>query len=152
MSFTGETGVPLDESLIGPLSASIITDEPVAWGIDEDTRPVICADAATQAYIDRYGEELEAQAREIFDSEMQAMALSVADRTEPSSVLHGFLVFGTSSMTKIAGYIGRPVGEVTDKIDALTRLGVLRIDPATNSEMYPQYWVDLDSEPFTPAA
>lgn len=151
MSFTGETGVPLDESLIGPLSAGKITDEPVAWGVDTDTRRVVCADAATQAYIDRYGEQLEAEAREVFDSEMQAMALSIADGVEPQSVLHGFIAYGTSSMPRIAGYIGKPVSQVTSQIEALTQLGVLRIDPATAGEAYPQYSVDLDSEPFTAA-
>lgn len=152
MSFTGETGIPLDESLIGPLSTSSITDEPVAWGVDRDTRRVICADAATQTHIDSYGEQIEAEAREVFDSEMQAMALAIADDREPSSVLHGFLSYGTSSMPKIAGYIGKPVSHVVDKIDALTQLGVLRIDPTTVGQAYPHYWVDLDSEPFVPTA
>lgn len=121
------TDIPLDESLIGPLSASQIGNEPVAWGVKKEP-VVVCADPETQAYIDQFAERFEQESREILNEELNALLDAIQSGSEPASVLHGFLAYGSSSLPRIAGYLGFPVSEVKPRIEALGFLGVLKLD------------------------
>lgn len=143
--------LPLDESMIGPLSSSSITAEPVAWGIDA-TQTVVCADPETQAWLDAWAEHYTQDAKQVFREEVDALCTAVQEGTEPATVLHGMLRYGKSAVPKIAGYIGRPVGEVEPRIQALNFLGVLVPARERDSFGNPQYEVDFNAQAFADIA
>jgi hypothetical protein len=127
---------------IGPIANGRIGDEPQKWGELSDFET---ADEHTQLRIDRAIERDRAIAEVVFKAELERMFFDIRSRREPTSVLHGLLVWGALSVPKLSGYLGMTINEVEDKLRALEMLSLVRPLPRDDDAVddYIRYDISL---------
>lgn len=136
------TNLELDDAQIGPLSSSRIGNAPVAWGTEPD---FTIADEDTREYVEREVARYRRAAQRIWQDEVRSLLIQVREDAEPSGVLHGTLRWGPISVERLAGYLGRTVGDVKARLDALELLGIVRSIGDTESAQS-EYEVDVSAE------
>jgi hypothetical protein len=136
--------IEVDRSLIGPLSDSRISDEPVSWRAEGAFR---AADNQAQQYVDREAAVETAQARRVLMTELQHLVDALARGEEPRSVLHGVAVWGPISITRLSGFMRRSLDEVSDVMEKLELVGVC-VPGGTDEFAAVEYVVNPSAEIF----
>ncbi len=120
------TSVQFDESLIGPLSGNI-GSEPQWWG---RTPTFSIADPDTAEYVEHQVARDRDSAIHVLNDELRSLFREVREQSEPRCVLHGLLVWGPTSVPRLAGYLSLTFSEAASVVSALE---CLRLVKATGS-------------------
>lgn len=143
-SSTVEDGleVELPPRPFGPAANGRIEDEPVSWGSPDNFE---VTGSEEKELIDRALERDRQRAEDEYNQEIDDLFVNIRMRREPTSLVHGLLVWGPLTVPQISGYLAMTVNEVEDKLSQLLLLSRVRALPAKEgqSDALPRFEVNL---------
>jgi len=106
--------------------ASHITHDPVSWGSTLRGPKFVCADAATQEWVDAEVARQRAAAIPTLLKESWFMLAGIRDdEPNPQSLIYAWLTRGPLSLARAAGTAALAIEEATARLDDLEALGIV---------------------------